>query len=175
MSERELELVKEARTEKLGYLQTRVYVDLFMKRFPDENMGIKSYRAEWAERVKESDLGIKHADGETASRIKKTIKDTEKFCVCCGRSMEEIFKELMVQEPKDGKLEWKGHYLNVLDDVWIDQHSCTIAFCEDCGTELSDEDFKTSYESRGEFWGAPCSEQVLLGYTCHDCGYVWEN
>lgn len=43
-------------------------------------------------------------------------------------------------------------------------------YCELCYEELADDDVFGEYESRGEFWGAPCSEYVAHGYVCHSCG-----
>lgn len=43
--------------------------------------------------------------------------------------------------------------------------------CDDCGHPLNDEDYQGEYESRGEFWGAPCSEYVTTGYSCSNCGH----
>ena len=47
----------------------------------------------------------------------------------------------------------------------------TTEYCEDCKVEIKDEDFVGGYESRGEFWGAPCQEAVVTGYTCQNCGH----
>ena len=44
-------------------------------------------------------------------------------------------------------------------------------YCSECGERLLDEDFRIVYEYRGEYWGAPCSEPVCYGYTCHNCGH----
>ena len=41
--------------------------------------------------------------------------------------------------------------------------------CENCGSKITDEDYLTDFESRGEFWGAPCSEEVVYGYSCPAC------
>lgn len=46
--------------------------------------------------------------------------------------------------------------------------------CRECGAELIEEDYYGGNESRGEFWGAPCSEYVVYGYVCHECGYKEE-
>ena len=46
--------------------------------------------------------------------------------------------------------------------------------CDECKAELQDEDIHSVYESRGEFWGAPCSEEVVTGYTCKNCGHTEE-
>ncbi len=42
--------------------------------------------------------------------------------------------------------------------------------CAECGCLLSDDDYETTYESRGEHFGTPCSEQITTGYCCHTCG-----
>jgi len=43
--------------------------------------------------------------------------------------------------------------------------------CDECDKELVDEEIITVFESRGEFWGAPCSEEVVIGYECVNCGH----
>ena len=43
--------------------------------------------------------------------------------------------------------------------------------CESCGKIITEEEYITNFESRGEFWGAPCSEEVVIGYHCKECGY----
>jgi len=43
--------------------------------------------------------------------------------------------------------------------------------CDECKKELLDEEIITQFESRGEFWGAPCSEEIVTGYKCSSCGY----
>lgn len=42
--------------------------------------------------------------------------------------------------------------------------------CLECGHLISDEEYITVFESRGEFWGSPCSEEVVIGYNCGNCG-----
>ena len=43
--------------------------------------------------------------------------------------------------------------------------------CDGCCAYICDEDYHTEYESRGEFWGAPCEERICTGYTCSKCGH----
>jgi len=43
--------------------------------------------------------------------------------------------------------------------------------CDNCGATLKPEDIMTIEEPRGEFWGAPCSETVAIGYVCSKCGH----
>ena len=43
--------------------------------------------------------------------------------------------------------------------------------CDECGNELHDEEIHSVYEDRGEFWGAPCSEEIVTGYECKECGH----
>lgn len=47
---------------------------------------------------------------------------------------------------------------------------CDLAYCPWCGNKYADDDYHTVWESRGEFWGAPCSEEVIDYVTCHYCG-----
>jgi len=47
--------------------------------------------------------------------------------------------------------------------------------CPHCKEELDldsidDESFFGANESRGECWGAPCSEYVVYGFHCPNCG-----
>ena len=42
--------------------------------------------------------------------------------------------------------------------------------CNECGHKLDDEEYETEYENRGEFWGSPCSECIVTGYNCNNCG-----
>lgn len=43
--------------------------------------------------------------------------------------------------------------------------------CNDCGDVFYEDELccETHYESRGEFWGAPCREKVYV-YSCPICG-----
>jgi hypothetical protein len=43
--------------------------------------------------------------------------------------------------------------------------------CSECGWILSDDDFESEYEDRGSFWGSPCSENIIIGYNCSNCGH----
>lgn len=46
---------------------------------------------------------------------------------------------------------------------------CHDERCDVCAHKLDDEDFNNVSEDRGEFWGAPCSENICIGYTCPNC------
>lgn len=64
---------------------------------------------------------------------------------------------------------------------WPDTIPCenskrALEYCEGCDmffvwTDLPDESIKTIRESRGEFWGAPCSEEIVAGWECPSCGH----
>lgn len=102
----------------------------------------------------------------------KDILDTkyyETFCMCCGRKATKIWKFLLKQPVIDRKQKWKGHTRYADNDYFYDTNRCE--YCEKCGRELDDEDLHSVWESRGEFWGAPCSENILIGYKCGGCGY----
>ena len=43
-------------------------------------------------------------------------------------------------------------------------------YCSDCKKEIQDEDLVTINEER-EFWGAPCFEEIVIGYECSKCGH----
>jgi|WetSurMetagenome_2_1015567.scaffolds.fasta_scaffold1467109_1 hypothetical protein len=56
------------------------------------------------------------------------------------------------------------------------RHNTDVEQCEGCSVifkwdKLPDENVKTEWESRGEFWGAPCSERVVVGWQCPGCGH----
>jgi predicted RNA-binding Zn-ribbon protein involved in translation (DUF1610 family) len=46
-----------------------------------------------------------------------------------------------------------------------------IDYCEKCKTVITSNDYTSEYESRGEYWGAPCDECVVTGYVCPECGF----
>ena len=103
-----------------------------------------------------------------------------KYCQCCGRKNDSIWKYLqkakIIKVP--GSLgrsyrEWKGHKVWEDKDYFYD-NSCKLEYCNECGNKLKDEDIKTQNESRGEFWGAPCSETIVIGFKCSSCGYEEE-
>lgn len=73
MNTRQTELEAEAKTGNLTPQQTRVYVALFMKRFPDEPVG--SYRAEWLNRVRSDTFGIGWADDKTRAVIDNALME----------------------------------------------------------------------------------------------------
>lgn len=43
--------------------------------------------------------------------------------------------------------------------------------CDECGCELNSTDFIYVWENRGEYWGAPCQEEICTGYKCNACGH----
>lgn len=43
-------------------------------------------------------------------------------------------------------------------------------WCPECGSAIGDDDFEGTYESRGEFHGAPCSEWIPKRFICPECG-----
>jgi hypothetical protein len=75
-------------------------------------------------------------------------------------------------EDKNGRRKWKGHTHYQGKNNFSDGNTCE--YCTECGARLDDENIHSVWESRGEFWGAPCSEQVLTGYTCQACGHEEE-
>jgi len=93
-----------------------------------------------------------------------------KYCECCGRKNTKVWKFLMKQPLENNVRVWKGHKIYNDNDYFYDGGSSD--YCHKCGTKLDDEDIRTSTESRGEFWGAPCSETIVVGYKCHGCGYT---
>jgi len=43
-----------------------------------------------------------------------------------------------------------------------------VESCPECGEDMY---AITKKEPRPAFWGAPCSEEVIVGGRCLDCGY----
>jgi hypothetical protein len=99
----------------------------------------------------------------------------EIYCCCCGRKNQHIWKMLQKQKPieKPGTIgknvkEWKNHKVYSGNDYFYD--TSILEYCGFCGEKLGDEDIHSVYESRGEYWGSPCREQVVTGYKCSNCG-----
>lgn len=46
-----------------------------------------------------------------------------------------------------------------------------IDYCEECKAIIGQEDYITEFEDRGEFWGAQCKEEIVIGYKCPVCGH----
>lgn len=106
--------------------------------------------------------------------LRKDLAD--KYCQCCGRKNIKIWNFLMKQPISKSPNNstpfriWNGHKVYGEHDYF---YECGIhlEYCTDCGAKLDDEDIKTATESRGEFWGAPCSETIVVGVHCHTCGF----
>jgi len=94
-----------------------------------------------------------------------------KYCYCCGRLNEHIKNECI----QYGVITHEGHcrrlgnheYFINDDEVYS---SGNIEYCEYCGAKLNrDEDYIIGVEYH-EFHGAPCSEELIIGYRCKSCG-----
>lgn len=70
----------------------------------------------------------------------------EEFCCVCGEELDE-----------SGKCSVHGKALDELN------------YCPYCGEKYADEDFITAREHE-EFWGAPCSYEIIIGVRCSYCG-----
>ncbi len=91
------------------------------------------------------------------------------YCECCGRMIDEIKLECMCEGEQHGQYLVSGvHRYHVKGD-WVDTNDSELRFCGCCGAKLTDSDIKYEYESH-EFWGALCSERIILGYHCEECG-----
>ena len=95
------------------------------------------------------------------------------YCECCGRKNDDILRKLHEQEWSNDKhptRKWEGHFhfKSHPDDIYYSNY---LKYCSNCGELLNGEDIKTIRESRGEFWGAPCSETIIVGYMCSKCKY----
>jgi len=95
----------------------------------------------------------------------------DKYCECCGKKNIDIWNQLQQQPIDDkGNRVWEGHKQYANTDYFY-SGSTHLEYCTDCGEKLDDEDIRTASESRGEFWGAPCSETIVVGFECSSCGY----
>lgn len=56
-------------------------------------------------------------------------------------------------------------YNNIRDEVLKDNDRCEI-----CLSKLSDEDYIKEKEIH-DYWGAPCSQEIVTGYNCSICNY----
>lgn len=54
---------------------------------------------------------------------------------------------------------------------WVQCDSCDDYFIWD---KIDDTLIRTQNESRGEFWGAPCFERVVVGWICPGCTHYNE-
>lgn len=94
-----------------------------------------------------------------------------KYCTCCGRLSEAIWRYLHKKRPVKGVREWKGHNVcNYNKESFYDSNR--LEFCGNCGVVLDDEDIHSQWESRGECHGFPSRENIITGYKCSKCG--WE-
>jgi hypothetical protein len=103
-------------------------------------------------------------------------EEAKRFCLCCGRRNDHIWLFLTKTKPKElpksntkSVKTWKGHSLYEDSNNFYDGGG--LEYCSECGEKLDDEDIITSTESRGEFWGAPCSETIITAFKCSHCGY----
>ncbi len=59
-------------------------------------------------------------------------------------------------------------------DDWTDDEiefmSTQTGHCNECGHVITDDDYIIESESRGEFWGQECSENIVTGHICSQCG-----
>jgi hypothetical protein len=77
------------------------------------------------------------------------------------RQMDEIKDYLL------NKLEEEEHELTKDElDYLRSQEDC----CSECGARITENQYTTTEESRGEFWGAPANEIIVTGYKCSECG-----
>jgi len=93
------------------------------------------------------------------------------FCECCGKRESYLIKKCLEKgkNVQNGGKEYKGHtYYAERNNLY--GKSCHCDYCRNCGEALSDENMHSEFESRGDYWGAGCSEEMLLGYTCSNCG-----
>lgn len=97
------------------------------------------------------------------------LNKVEEYCTGCGRKSSKIITEIEKVGFVNNRRTWEGHTQYKGNDHYSDCDE--VEFCAECGHPLDDEDFTSTLESRGEFWGAPCSERVTTGYTCGFCGH----
>lgn len=100
--------------------------------------------------------------------IELNINKHNEHCTGCGRRSSEIIEELEKLPFENKRRTWEGHTHMENTDYFYDCGETD--YCAECGAVLDDEDFTRQYESRGEFWGVPCSECITTGYECSKCG-----
>jgi len=103
----------------------------------------------------------------------------DKYCSCCGVKNNIIWENLLKAkvQPKPNTIgqflrEWKGHKLFANNDYFYE--GLTLKYCPGCGKEVEEEETKVAFEDKGEYWGAPCCEEVLVNHKCKRCGYEEE-
>jgi len=57
----------------------------------------------------------------------------------------------------------------VVGDVCRSCNGDELVYCSECGEKLADTDIIIGKEYH-EFWGAPCHEDIVVGYECGCCG-----
>ena len=92
------------------------------------------------------------------------------YCYCCGRLLEDIKQDCIdLGVMYDcGLLSYMHHEYSPEYDTIYPLDS-TLHCCEYCGEPLARDDIIVKREPH-EFWGAPCSEELVVGYHCHSCG-----
>ena len=97
------------------------------------------------------------------------------FCECCGKSIEELRKEIeengvpVVAGSK--QLKYGKHYIFKNGELFTSDYH--LDYCSDCGSKLEYEDYKLIYESQP--WGSTTATETLIGgYRCHACGFEAE-
>ena len=97
-----------------------------------------------------------------------------KYCAHCGMPVKEIWKQLKRQKWKSrGRLksvrEWRGHKQYYGQPYFYD--TGLLRYCENCGTELDEDDIHGENEFMGMVGMSRASQFITTGYKCHNCGY----
>lgn len=92
-----------------------------------------------------------------------------KYCNCCGRLLDDIKKECLDNDEVDdcGNYRYGDHFYCSSNDA-IYSFKLELQYCEYCGAKLTDDDLLCGSQTH-EFWGAPCSEEMVIGYHCNCC------
>lgn len=91
-----------------------------------------------------------------------------KYCICCGMLSVKVWKRLHEEGvTQKKKIVWNNHYAYDGADSFYDSNM--LKYCAACGVKLKDDDILTISQS-SQFWGAPCSETIVVGYKCGACG-----
>ena len=98
----------------------------------------------------------------------------EKYCICCGRDVQEIWAKLLNQPMvKYGKKSMKQvdgcHWRLMGKDYFHD--SDEVHNCPKCGTEYQEDDILSREEAVGEFGGQSAYQDFLVSARCGECGH----
>ena len=98
------------------------------------------------------------------------------YCICCGRKVEEINKELKklpfveVYKGHKRRRSWEGH-IQVEGNDFFYEATLFVDYCSNCGAKLSEDDLKSFVHTVGFVGSERAQEEIVVGYKCPVCGY----